>query len=56
MPIPTFDLDGYIDKKGIRYIGEATRQEDGTWRCLAVVDGALCIVEVLITYPCESEG
>ncbi len=45
------DVDGYIDARGIRYLGKATRQEDGTWRCLADVDGALCLVEVTLTPP-----
>lgn len=43
------DLDDHVDDKGIRYIGKARRQSDGTWRCLANVGGALCLVEVKIT-------
>lgn len=42
------DLDGHIDAKGVRYIGKAHRQPDGTWRCLAEVQGCLCVVEVRI--------
>lgn len=46
------DVDGYLDVTGsIRYIGRARRQEDGTWRCLADVHGALCLVEVTIRLP-----
>ena len=43
------DVDGMVDTKGVRCIGNATRQIDGTWRCLANVGGALCIVEVSIS-------
>jgi len=46
------DLDGVIDVKrgvGIRYIGNAKRQSDGAWHCLAVVGPALCLVEVKIS-------
>ncbi len=42
------DVDGYVDARGIRYFGKAARQEDGTWRCLADVDGMLCLVEVTL--------
>lgn len=45
------DLDNHVDDKGIRYIGKAWRQPDGSWRCLAEVGGALCLVEVKITLP-----
>jgi hypothetical protein len=34
----------------VTYIGQATRQPDGTWRSLAIVDGALCIVELSIHF------
>lgn len=43
------DIDGYVDERGIKYLGKAVRQEDGTWQCLANVGGALCRVEVKIT-------
>lgn len=48
---PQLDVDGRFDSKsdGIQYIGKATQQIDGTWRCLANVAGALCLVEVRIT-------
>ncbi len=42
-------VDGRIDRRGIRYLGIATRQPDGTWQCLADVGGALCRVEVTLT-------
>lgn len=43
------NLDGYVDSKGIRYLGVARRQPDGKWLCLADVAGTLCRVEVTIT-------
>lgn len=43
------DIDGYIDERGIQYLGNAVKQEDGTWQCLANVGGALCRVEVKFT-------
>jgi hypothetical protein len=45
----TLDIDGRVDSKGVRYMGAAYEMTDGTWRCLADVGGALCIVEVTIT-------
>ena len=43
------DVDGMADPNhNITYIGKATKMEDGTWRCLANVEGALCLVEVNI--------
>ena len=54
-PAPAFDvleevdLDGHVDRKGIRYIGKAKRQDDGKYICLAIVGGALCRVEVTLT-------
>lgn len=43
------DVDGRVcPKTGMSYIGKARKQLDGTWRCLANVDGALCLVEVAI--------
>jgi hypothetical protein len=47
--IKEIDVDGHVDERGIRYLGKATRMPDGTWRCLADVLGALCLVEVTIT-------
>jgi hypothetical protein len=44
------DVDGRTDAKGVVFIGKAKQQSDGTWRCLANVGGALCIVEVKISF------
>jgi hypothetical protein len=43
-------VDGERDRRypGIQYWGKATRQPDGTYRCLANVEGSLCVVEVNI--------
>lgn len=46
--VTEIDLDGHVDSKGVRFIGKAKRYADGTWRCLADVGGALCVVEVRI--------
>jgi hypothetical protein len=51
--VTEIDVDGHIDEKGIRYLGKAAKQPDGTWRCLADVGGALCLVEVRITVACD---
>jgi hypothetical protein len=47
------DVDKMIDHRhpGIQYWGKAKRQLDGTYRCLANVEGSLCVVEVKITPP-----
>lgn len=42
------DVNGYLDEKGIRYIGLATKRPNGQWVCLADVEGTLCLVEVKI--------
>lgn len=42
------DLEGYIDEKGISYIGIATLQPNGKYHVLANVDGCLCRVECTI--------
>jgi hypothetical protein len=48
------DVAGMMDPKhNIVYIGKATKMEDGTWRCLANVEGSLCLVEVNIRLPKE---
>jgi hypothetical protein len=44
------DVDGYVDARGIRYLGKAILMGDGTWRCLADIDGRLCRVECTITF------
>jgi hypothetical protein len=41
-------VDRVVDTRGIMYLGDAVQQFDGTWRCLANVAGALCLVEVTI--------
>lgn len=43
------DVDGTYCDKGVRYLGKAKRQPDGTWQCLADVGGALCRVECRIS-------
>ena len=55
------NVHGYIEEKTIKapygdrafsvqisYIGKATKQLDGSWRCLANVGGKLCLVEIKI--------
>jgi hypothetical protein len=49
------DVDGIVDARGIRYIGKAAKHNDGTWTCLADVGGALCRVEVTISWRTEDE-
>jgi hypothetical protein len=40
-------VDGLIDeRRGIVYIGDARRQPDGSWICLANVQDNLCLVEI----------
>ena len=41
-------VDRIVDSRGIMYLGDAVQQFDGTWRCLANVAGALCVVVVRI--------
>lgn len=51
------DLDGYFDcDKGIHYVGVARRQLNGSYRCLAIVEEALCIVEVSISVRASLNG
>jgi len=47
------DVDGWIDGKGVRYLGKALRQENGKYVCLADVNGCLCRVECAITFMME---
>jgi hypothetical protein len=47
--VQEIDLDGFVDAKGVKYIGKAGRRKDGTWECLADVAGSLCRVQVTIT-------
>jgi hypothetical protein len=39
----------------VEYLGRATQEWDGTWRCYALIDGCLCIVEVSIIFAPESQ-
>ena len=48
--ITDLDVDGYVDGKGVKYLGRARKQPNGKWHCLANVGGALCKVEVKITF------
>lgn len=50
------DVEGKVcTKTGIAYLGKAYRQPDGTWRCLANVRGALCLVQINL-YPMRETG
>lgn len=44
------DVEGREVKPGLVLMGTATKMQDGTWRCLANVGGALCLVEVSINF------
>ncbi len=48
--ITEIDVDGIIPRNtpNIELIGKATRH-DGEWRCLANVEGNLCVVAVKVT-------
>ncbi len=53
------DLDGIEDPKykgQVRYIGKASLIFDNSYRCLANVGGALCVVEATITRGAEPAG
>lgn len=55
LPNPPFiSLEGLVDSHGFKYIGNAAQQFDGTWRCMADVCGALCLVEVVIKFDVSS--
>lgn len=47
--VDEIDVDGKVDAKGVRFVGKARRQPDGTWRALANIGGALCLVECTVT-------
>jgi hypothetical protein len=49
-PSHSVAVDGIQPEEGIELWGRAMRQEDGTYQCLANVHGALCRVEVNITF------
>ena len=42
MIIDEINLDGYIDPKGIIYIGKAYLQDDGKWHILSNINSNLC--------------
>lgn len=46
------DVDGFLlADSGCRLIGKATRAENGFYHVLADVDGALCRIEIRVTFP-----
>ncbi len=46
----TLDVDGRLDLDGlVTYYGKATHVFDRTYRCLARVGDALCIVEIEVS-------
>lgn len=50
------DVDNRIDERlGVRFIGKAWLQPDGTWRALADFHGALCLVQVTLRFPADAE-
>lgn len=51
-PYPnTVEVEGIRDPSGrITYIGQAVRVRDNVYHCLAIVDSALCRVEVTISF------
>lgn len=56
VPQPTFiDIDGFVDDKGIRYIGQAQRLSNGMWVALADIAGCLCRVEVKVKFLLKEE-
>ena len=47
----TLNVNGIVDeKKGVEYLGLATRMANGKWRCAAIVGTAICVVEATITF------
>ena len=50
-PLPEeIDVDGIVDRKGVRFVGTARRQPNGRYVCLADVEGCLCRVEVTVEF------
>lgn len=43
------NVDKMVDSRGVEFIGFASEMSDGSWRALANVGGAFCIVEVKVT-------
>lgn len=57
-PLPQvvgLDVDGREISPGIWGIGKVSWHESGHWRCLANVNGALCVIEVSVTTLGASE-
>lgn len=46
---PRVYLDGVYDHKGVKYLDWAEFIRDDLYKCLAIVNECLCIVEVRIT-------
>lgn len=44
------DINKRSKHEEIQYIGEAQEQIDGTWNCLANINGMLCWVKVNIIF------
>ena len=42
------DLTNHVDARGVRYLGKATKQNNGKYAVLADFYGSLCLVEVII--------
>ena len=48
------DVDGRMDCGGaVRFLGEAWRENDGQWRAIADVNGALCLVAIKVRGLCK---
>jgi hypothetical protein len=49
--VTEIDLDGVFDEpRQVTYLGKAVKMDGGLWRCLANVAGALCLVELRISF------
>ncbi len=46
----TADINGHVDTKGIKYIGTAVEYMNGTWRAVAIIGGALVLVECRVRF------
>ncbi len=55
--IDEVDVEGLEVEDGIFLMGDARRQDDGTWRCLANYYGMLVLAEVRVTFhPVEKKS
>lgn len=45
----TIDMEGMSPSEGVTCMGVATRLSESSYRCMANVGGALCIIEVRLT-------